>query len=458
MATEDLLPTYLKEIFDRAIPDPLSGNEPLQSFSAPLDTVTLSDVLAAQTARRPALYGVGKYGDCDYQSRADSTFSGRVLTDAYRSLGLDGDGLAVPGGLGVWEGTTNLCTNGGFESNTTGWTTQNGATLTRDATQVKFGTQAARLVKPGSSAYEGAVFSSVAVTNGLAYTISAWIYGAAGDAYILAAANTNIAATGTLGVTGWNRVSASGTATSTASGNITIEGTATPAATTWWIDGVQFEQKSIATPYVETNGAAVSRTGARIQIPVEYGGTPLLNATQMWLATSHQMGFPSSTNVGDRFVLSWMDDSSHMVQFMWHGGANTWRITRANPTNGTSWDSAADSFSTGTYRTVVFAVTAATHAISVNGGAFSSGGVPFPPVIAATLADLGNSPLQGSNLQIDSSMLWAAFGTGVLTSADLAYLNSVSTSPPLFSGLSSSAYCTGIVLGNVATPILLLGP
>jgi hypothetical protein len=49
-------------------------------------------------------------------------FSGNEITDTKRAANTQGDGRAAPdSSTGIWESTTNLVTNGGFESNTTGW-------------------------------------------------------------------------------------------------------------------------------------------------------------------------------------------------------------------------------------------------------------------------------------------------------------------------------------------------
>src|SRR5437764_14635783 len=64
---------------------------------------------------------------------------GDVINDADRALGIDGDGLVVPdSSYGLWRGSTNLITNGGFETNVTGWFGA-GCTISRDTGDFKFG-------------------------------------------------------------------------------------------------------------------------------------------------------------------------------------------------------------------------------------------------------------------------------------------------------------------------------
>ena len=49
------------------------------------------------------------------------TISGGAITDVTRTTGDVGDADTEPGGIGVWEDTTNLLDNGSFETDTTGW-------------------------------------------------------------------------------------------------------------------------------------------------------------------------------------------------------------------------------------------------------------------------------------------------------------------------------------------------
>jgi len=67
VANEDLVPLYLKQIFDRAIPDPLTGNEPINLFAAPIDEITLADTVVATNATGPFLYGSALYARSTYR-------------------------------------------------------------------------------------------------------------------------------------------------------------------------------------------------------------------------------------------------------------------------------------------------------------------------------------------------------------------------------------------------------
>jgi len=71
VANEDLVPQYLSEIFNRAVPDPLDDNSPFQSISAPIDGVTVADTVSgANAGPGPYLYGAALYGRATYGNHA----------------------------------------------------------------------------------------------------------------------------------------------------------------------------------------------------------------------------------------------------------------------------------------------------------------------------------------------------------------------------------------------------
>ena len=62
------MPAYLAEIFNRAIPDPLTDNEPFFTFAGPIDGVTVSDTVTATVySGSTAVYGTALYAKSVYQ-------------------------------------------------------------------------------------------------------------------------------------------------------------------------------------------------------------------------------------------------------------------------------------------------------------------------------------------------------------------------------------------------------
>jgi prepilin-type N-terminal cleavage/methylation domain-containing protein len=111
------------------------------------------------------------------------TFTGNEITDATRALGTQGDGLTGGSSTGVWEATTNLSTNGGFESNQTGWGVKGPGVMNirRDSMRSKFGTWAGKLATDAADVYQGATTPTFSVVSGTVYTASVWVWSAASD-------------------------------------------------------------------------------------------------------------------------------------------------------------------------------------------------------------------------------------------------------------------------------------
>lgn len=172
--------------------------------------------------------------------------------------------------IGRPSGATNLVTNGGFETNVTGWVAgaSNGP-VTRVTTRSKFGAAS------GNCAWNtgGAKFLhafSITLTAA-AHTVSAWVYipanwdggpirmGQTGftSAVIASQPDANMALTDQ-----WQRIQMVFTpngADLTGFIAIEINGADPSNGRMIGLDGVQVETGSIATPYIETDGASASR-------------------------------------------------------------------------------------------------------------------------------------------------------------------------------------------------------
>lgn len=161
--------------------------------------------------------------------------------------------------------TTNLLINGGFESNTTGWAGVGGATISRDTTVSRFGGASLKTVTPATSG-TGPQFTSVAVTVGRKYALSAYVLAPVGQSLSLTMdwrnGSTPIFSNSTafVGTGQWQRVTVTGIAPATATNVRPLININTATVVTFWTDGVQVEDNPAASPYVETNGATASRS------------------------------------------------------------------------------------------------------------------------------------------------------------------------------------------------------
>lgn len=347
------------------------------------------------------------------------TFSGGLITDAVRTANIQGDGLTPPAGVGVWEATTNLCTNGGFETDLTGWTALNTTVATRVTSQAKFGTASAQVVLDTTNQVEG-IFFAINYTNGTVYTISAWVNGPAGEQLRLATsaqASSPVTLAG-----GWQRLTFTFTAGVAETTLYVIRAAGATSAITYYVDGVQAEAKPIATPYVQTNGGTAARAAGRVQAPAT-----LLSATQGWVAFRVRLDVDLSSLTDPR-LFEWGDDSTHLLRLFWSNSQGKFRMQRGNGTLADAGQAAT--VTAGTVLTVVAAWDATTTKVSINGAAFTSAANTGIPTLAATLFDLATGPIIGGISPLDGDIFWFACGTGTLTNTDAATINGFGNTPP----------------------------
>ena len=374
------------------------------------------------------------------------TASGNEITDAVRTTNIQGDGVTPPdSSYGIWQGTTNLIANGGFETNTTGWSAQfGGENLSRVTSDYKFGTASLQvIVGTGNQGINTGSYLP-GFSPSTTYTFSAWIKdtGAAmvlqvdeatsGYTYIQSQNTTVGSGTGL-----WRRINYTFT-TSPTTGRLSLDiykgGT---GATTFYIDGIQLESGSVATPYVETNGATAARSAAKVQVPAS-----LLNASQGWVAMRMRYGSASTTT--GRTALYLGSGSNRLSWLDWTDGAMYQQAQ--DPTNGFSQSAFANSFAKDGLATYVMKWAPGTMSISINGGAFTTyaSGKTLTTIDTITI---GSDP--SPNYQVDGDILWTAGGTGTVTDADAANINNFgNTDPTPNSGFGDSANKTFVWNAN----------
>ncbi len=349
------------------------------------------------------------------------TLSGSEITDAVRTAGIQGDGLTPPAGVGVWEATTNLCTNGGFETNLTGWV---GTTPTRVTSKAKFGAASMQLVQTTGDIVS-LTSNLTGLTPSVAYTASAWVFVPVGTTINFVLQEFTVvdgfvgqSATAFDGTGTWQRISVTRTFGATGvHAMIYFVNAAGTSPSTYWVDGVQFEQKPIATPYVETNGATASRAAARVQAPAS-----LLNATQGWVAMRMRMGWASSA-VGTARAFYWQTDANNYITLQW---TTYWSALRA-AAGSSSQSAVGDTFSAGDYRTIVMAWDSGYVYLSIGGAAFVGSANTFIPALTNQL-EIGSG---NGQFHIDSDILWTLAGSGTLTHADAATINGYGNTAPV---------------------------
>jgi hypothetical protein len=345
-----------------------------------------------------------------------------------------------------------LVPNGGFESNLTlsigSWQPSNaGATTSRVTTVSKFGTASAKVVTDGSAGFSG-LDGCIAATAGSTYTYSAWVYSPVATSTPMwlqvyrktgatcggsVVGNTNTAFTLTQG---WQRVTHTFTAeASTGVVETEVETNGTQPATTFYVDGVQLEQKTIATPYVETNGGTASRSGGRIQAP-----STGMNATTGWFAARIRPSWSSSGSLpnGAPGIFEWNNNDNNRI-FIAFSSVNSVQVFRIGGGSGGVGPSQAATFNAGDTLTVVGYWTATTVGISINGSAFTTAGQTTIPSSPPATFDIGSlwTHNAGAGEELDGDFLWAAAGAGTLTNSDAASLNAYGNSDPTLASLNN---------------------
>jgi len=214
--------------------------------------LSVSDALALKVTRTLTDTGITVSDALVLKTTRSLTDTGMSLSDALVAVKQLPRALTDTGLMG----TTNLVTNGGFETDTTGWLSSN-ATLTRTTAEANFGSASLSAVL---GAY-GSASIPIATTDGQTYTASVYVKSGTGQpikAFYADSTYTIKAETDVSGSADWQRIVVSFTAAETNSGFIYISdnGGATPY--TIYIDGVQVELGAVATPYVETDGGTAT--------------------------------------------------------------------------------------------------------------------------------------------------------------------------------------------------------
>ena len=173
-----------------------------------------------------------------------------------------------------WPAATNLVTNGGFETNTTGWE-GTGGTIARYTSAAKFGVASGRVEVTVAADLAGArQTTSIAAMTGTTFTASAWMR------YTTVTANVQLIIVeydvtdtflrigGTSGSVALTGAFARSSVTVTLGANTTQirvwAVTFGSQTADFLVDGVQVETGAIATPYIETDGGTVTRSAGSV--------------------------------------------------------------------------------------------------------------------------------------------------------------------------------------------------
>lgn len=198
------------------------------------------------------------------------------------------------------EATTNLVTNPSFEIDVSGYSAnQSGQSMSRDTTVSHIGVASLKVVCDGSVASQGFYRTIAGIAGGTNYTYSLFASGSASIRLYVQLYNSGVW-TGLISSdvvqlsADWQRLTLSvATAADTTQIRIFCL-TSSAQATTFWVDGVDVEQKAYATPYCDGSlgsghtwsGTAHASTSSRAGATLTYGNNAGLNPDEgsivMW--------------------------------------------------------------------------------------------------------------------------------------------------------------------------------
>lgn len=359
-----------------------------------------------------------------------------AIDDYRRGVANEGDGKSLGSGFGVFEGSTNLVTNGGFETNTTGWAASGTNTIERVG-GIKFGSYILKCTYQNNT-----ILGSYAITLTAAiHSLSIWVY--VPTAYDGTAPRVRFtgftSATGTIFTAidlslrdQWQRVRVPGITIDAGDlvGTLDVfeNGTAPTAGRFIYIDGVQCEQKSFCTPYIETDGGTAARTAARVQAIAQ----DVLNAAQGWVALRIVSGWANANEpAGNCYLFSWKYDSTNYINIYYAVATNEIYAERRSAA-GIVTVSAAKTLAIDEAMILIIAWTSSSILCSINGAAFtlaSGANIPLASLMAGSVIDIGSA---AGATQLNGIVRWLATGIGTLTNADAVWINALGVVCPDF--------------------------
>ena len=370
-----------------------------------------------------------------------------VITDAVRQANIQGDGLPIPSGFGVWPAATNIVTQSIPGALATTGVTKAGdaaATLTKvtDATAPFQASSADVWLLDNSAGSTDATVDFNGNATAAAYTGSVWAKKIAGSPTVsIEGGGTPTAISGTASYARYAQ-------SLTANLNDNLRVTAPAGAVVRFTAG-QLETGPIATPFVVTNGGTASRSAGRAR--VESQG--LFTATQGAVFARLSLPYANTAlpNVAPRVLQAaltglfqvWVNGSGINIQTQMSGGA-----AAVNATQALVWVA-------GGHIGVGAAWTATQLAASGNGAAQTTAVRSELPTMLPTV-DLFDSG-DGAR-ELTGNALFAVLFKGAPTNADWALLHSFGDTVPTLEQirqLSPGSKPTLLIPAKTADAVLL---
>lgn len=374
--------------------------------------------------------------------------SGTPVDDVMRRAGVQGDGATAPASyITAWATRTNLVTNGGFETNTTGWTTGGTNSIAVSTEQAKFGSQSLKCTYQDN---DDLAFISGLTLTAVAHSGGFWLYipstYTGTDLRIRVTAYTSITGTTTVSanmatVDEWQWVTLPNITPDAGDlvGNfaLTEGGTNGAAGEFVYLDGVQMEVGEFPSDYIETDGGTASRTIP--DITTSLTGLTLTTAAPLpsggyWIAARMRMRASDEDfevvggSTGKSGIFGWFGSGNEEISLFFRSGSGSYLLRFSDGTGTQDIASGqTESFEDGDDITLIAYWDDTNGGLSYNGAAFNSAALTeLPASIDATVIDL----LQRSGGAANSGCHWMAFGTGVPTDADATAMHALGNTDP----------------------------
>ncbi len=354
---------------------------------------------------------------------ADAVKTNTIYHDEFRAArsiyNVDIDPLPpTESSVGIFPGATNLLPNDTF-------TVSGTAVITADPTRPLFGVDSKKIDCPATSDYVHRTFTGL--TIGVSYVATLWVYREEVDARLLTfsvrnnANSADVANVSARSLKGWQRLVVPFVAAETA-GRIRIILTDTVnKPVRFWIGASQLEAVTFPTPYTPVG---TPRSSPRVQAPATN-----MDETQGWFIARVRPAWSyldaPSTNP---YIFRWRDDDNNEIYGRYLTATDEWEIRRIAGGTGATRTLGNHRFNDKQDFLVAFAWEAGKVKLSAGGSPFNETANTNIPVLAATLFDIGQS-VGGSNW-FYGDFLWAAWGRGTLTDADITRLDNIGITDP----------------------------
>lgn len=244
-----------------------------------------------------------------------------VITNQQQAIRLTGEATSAH------RSTTNKIYNSGFETNSNFWQSRGGATISLDNSQSHTGVNSLKVITTALN--QGASIASTGympISPGGTYTASMWVYTDTSGVQVRpyweeftfskiynGVSHGASGGTTTLSVGVWTKISVTAAVTKSDSllANTMFQVEAGTANANVWLDDVQFEEGSIATSYIPTNGLPatvitpqfVRLTGERqsstLSSTITTAGNEVTDATRAAVLTTSSSGQMMDGLLGD---------------------------------------------------------------------------------------------------------------------------------------------------------------